>query len=105
MPSLLELARRALGDDVTPLIGPAALDAARTRAVVSDPSAFRGMERAWVAVACTPGFAGQPRSERFLYVAMTRPRAGLAVFLADGADAWFRRLQAEQETRAERTTE
>lgn len=105
VPSLLELARRALGDDVTPLIGPAALDAARTRAVVSDPSAFRGMERAWVAVACTPGFAGQPRSERFLYVAMTRPRAGLAVFLADGADAWFRRLQAEQETRAERTTE
>ncbi|KAA2213199.1 nuclease-related domain-containing protein [Teichococcus oryzae] len=103
--SLLELARRNLGDDVALLAAPAALDAARTRAVVSDPSTFRGMERAWVAVACTPGFAEQPRSERFLYVAMTRPRAGLAVFLADGADAWFRGLQAEQESRAQETTQ
>jgi hypothetical protein len=98
VPSLLEIARRALGDDVALLIDPTSLDTARTRVVVSDPSTFRGMERAWVAVACTPCFSDQSRSERFLYVAMTRPRAGLAVFLADGADVWFRRLQADQES-------
>lgn len=92
---LLDIARRRLGDEVVVLTEPSALDAARTRVVVSDPSSFRGMERAWVAVACTQAFAGRPRSERFLYVAMTRPRAGLAVFLAgDGADRWFESLQS-----------
>ncbi len=102
---LLERARRVLGDDVVSLDDPAALDAASTRAVVSDPSTFRGMERSWVAVACTTGFSMQPRSEQFLYVAMTRPRAGLAVFLTDGADVWFRRLQAEQAERAREAME
>lgn len=79
---LLEIARRRLGDDSAVLAAPSTLDAARTRVMVSDPSVFRGMERAWVAVACTQAFASQSRSDRFLYVAMTRARAGLAILLA-----------------------
>jgi hypothetical protein len=101
LPVLLDVAHRRLGNEATALVEPSALDAARTRVIVSDPSSFRGMERAWVAVACTQAFAAQPKSDRFLYVAMTRPRAALAIFLADGADRWFGDLQATHATRIE----
>lgn len=93
LPNLLAAARHILGDDVVALDGADALSMVQGRVIVTDPSTFRGMERAWVTLGCTPTFAAQARSESFLYVAMTRARAGLAVFVADGADTWFTQLQ------------
>ena len=90
---LAEISRTHFGEASTLLTRPEHLEVAGGRAIVTDPSAFRGMERPWIALACTSAFSALPRSESFLYVALTRARAGLAVVLGPDAVRWFSALQ------------
>lgn len=86
-----------LGDgDVVVVRGPSELQSMQTRLAVTDPSTFRGMERAWTVVLCTSAFAKIPRSESCLYVALTRSNAGLAVALGPDGRAWLEQLYNKQ---------
>jgi hypothetical protein len=76
--------------------GPEQLREMKSRLVVSDPSTFRGMERAWTVAVCTTAFAEIPRSEGFLYVAMTRSNAGLAIALGPDGRRWLEQLYQKQ---------
>lgn len=85
-------------DHVVIVEGPEQLERMKTRLVISDPSTFRGLERAWTVVVCTQGFTRMPRSESYLYVAMTRSNAGLAIALGPDGRDWLTELYNKQMT-------
>jgi hypothetical protein len=90
---------QTLSDDHVVIVqGPEQLERMKTRLVISDPSTFRGLERAWTVVVCTKGFTRIPRSESYLYVAMTRSNAGLAVALGPDGRDWLTELYNQQMT-------
>ncbi|WP_082466640.1 nuclease-related domain-containing DEAD/DEAH box helicase [Sphingomonas sp. Leaf38] len=84
--------------DAIIVTGPDQLHQMKSRLVVSDPSTFRGLERAWTVVVCTKGFSLMPRPESYLYVAMTRSNAGLAIALGPDGKVWLEQLYQDQMT-------
>lgn len=69
--------------------GPQQLDEMKSRAVISDPMTFRGLERAWTVVFCDEAFTRLKNGESYLYVAMTRSNAGLAIALGPKGRDWL----------------
>lgn len=69
--------------------GPDQLHDMKSRAVISDPMTFRGLERAWTVVLCDEAFTKLRKSESYLYVAMTRSNAGLAIALGPVGRNWL----------------
>lgn len=82
--------------DVIVVTGPAQLQEMKSRLVVTDPSTFRGLERAWTIIVCTKGFTEMRRAESYLYVAMTRSNAGLAIGLGPDGKDWLEELYQQQ---------
>lgn len=65
----------------------------RTGVLVTDPATFRGLESPWIVVALDdPSPDGAP-IHRWLYLAMTRARVGLAMLIGDKARAEIERLE------------
>lgn len=88
---------KSLSDrDIVIVRGPSELQAMQSRVAITDPSTFRGMERAWTVVLCTSSFTRTPRSESYLYVALTRSNAGLAVALGPEGRTWLELLYNKQ---------
>lgn len=69
--------------------GPEQVRDMKTRAVISDPLTFRGLERAWTVVFCDEAFTRLANGESHLYVSMTRSNAGLAIALGPAGRAWL----------------
>jgi hypothetical protein len=97
--SLIRASLSGLSDrDAIVVTGPEQLQDMKSRLIISDPSTFRGMERAWTVAVCTRAFTNIPRSEGFLYVAMTRSNAGLAIGLGPDGRNWLEKLYQKQMT-------
>lgn len=76
--------------------GPDQIEAMKCRAVISDPMTFRGLERAWTIVFCDEAFTQLNNGESYLYVAMTRSNAGLALALGPAGQAWLYQFYQRQ---------
>lgn len=92
-PSSFDRVRRAMewlpDSELAVVRGPEQFEAMKSRAVISDPMTFRGLERAWTVVLCDEAFTQQKNGESHLYVAMTRSNAGLAIALGPKGRDWL----------------
>ncbi len=99
-PSSFERVRAAMewlpASELVVVSGPEQLDAMKSRAVISDPETFRGLERAWTVVVCNEEFTRLRNGESYLYVAMTRSNAGLAIALGPPGRDWLYSFYARQ---------
>lgn len=76
--------------------GPDQLEEMKIRAVISDPTTFRGLERAWTILFCDEAFTRSKKGESQLYVAMTRSNAGLAIALGPAGRDWLYQFYQRQ---------
>lgn len=92
-PNSFDKVRRAMewlpDSELLVVRGPEQLVEMKSRAVISDPMTFRGLERAWTIVICDEAFTLLNKGESHLYVAMTRSNAGLAIALGPKGRDWL----------------